>query len=175
VVGGDLAREQAAPDAIPVVLEDGEEASGLAHMLHQFIEQTLDESPSKLQRARALSGQAVFCAAEDEEISVRIVFGGDRIELHDGAGAVPPGVASVTADFLTIAHLTSGQESPFALLVGRKLRARFRLRQLPFLLRMLEFMKSADPDRAAVVRRRLLWLAAGVAIGAAALYAFVST
>jgi len=174
-VGGDLAGEEAARDAIPVILEDGEEASGLAHMLHQLIEQTLEEGPSKRRRARSLSGQAVFCAAEDEEISVRIVFGGDRIELHDGAGAVPPGVASVTADFLTIAHLTSGRESPFALLARRKLRARFRLRELPFLLQMLEFMKSEDPDGAAAGRRRLWWLAAGVAIGAAALYLFVST
>jgi hypothetical protein len=175
VVGGDLAREEAAPGAIPVVLENGEEASGLAYMLHQFIEQTLEEGPGKRRRARSLSGQAVFCAAEDEEISVRIVFGGDRIELHDGGGAVPPGVASITADFLTIAHLTSGKESPFGLLARQKLRARFRLRQLPFLLRMLEFMKSEDPDGAAVRRRRLVWLAAGVAVGVGAIYVLVST
>ena len=174
-MGGDLAREEAAREAIPVVLEDGEEASGLAHMLHQFIEQTLEEGPGKRRRARSLSGQAVFCAAEDEEISVRIVFGGDRIELHDGAGAVPPGVASVTADFLTIAHLTSGKESPFALLARRKLRARLRPHQLPFLLRMLGFMKSEDPDGAAEGRRRWWWLAAGVAVGVGAIYVLVST
>jgi hypothetical protein len=171
-VGRDLIEEGASGAAIPVVLENAEKASGLADMLHQFIEQTLDESEQKRSQARGLSGEAVFRAAEDENVCVHIAFCGDRIELRDGGAPGASGTAAITADFLTIAHLTSGQESPFALLARHKLRARFRLQQLPFLLNMLRFMRSAD-RAGGTARARWLWLAAAVGIGAAALCWFI--
>ena len=142
-----LAPVQRGDAAIPVTiaLEVGreEEVSGLARMLHQFLEQTLEASPEKRRLAQKLRGEAIFRAAEDEAIRVRIRFRGDCIELGDSGEGESTGAASVTADFLTIAHLTSGQESPFALLATRKLRVRFRSRDVPFLLRMLAFMRLA--------------------------------
>lgn len=139
--------EEVTGRAMPVVLRGEEPVSGLADMLHQFLEQTIAESPRKERLARRLSGQAVFRSAEDEELCVRITFGGNRIELQDAA---TPCVSDsiVTADFLTIAHLTSGQESPFRLLVQRKLRARFSISQIPFLIGMLRFMRiePAEPS-----------------------------
>jgi len=150
--------------AIPVTIAAAgggeDEASGLAHMLHQFFEQTLGDSPEKRRLARKLRGDAIFRAAEDESIGVRIRFRGDRIELSDSDEDEPAGTASVTADFLTIAHLTSGQESPFALLARRKLRARFRPGDIAFLFRMLGFMRIAD----AGASRARLWRA--VLVGA---------
>jgi hypothetical protein len=160
--------------AIPVTLAPAvgaeAEASGLAHMLHQFLEQTLAASPEKRRLARKLRGEAIFRAAEDEAICVRIRFRGDCIELGDSGEGGPASAPSVTADFLTIAHLTSGQESPFALVARRKLRVRFRLGEIAFLLRMLAFMRIAN-GRA---RRAWLWQAvlAGVAL-AAAIYLLV--
>src|ERR1035437_7425482 len=126
--------------AMPVELIGGEDVSGLADMLHQFIEQTLAASPRKVRHARRLAGHAVFRAAEDEALCVGITFAGERIELQDG-GTPNAADAMITADFLTIAHLTSGQESPFRLLAQRKLKMRFSARQIPFLLRMLRFMQ----------------------------------
>ena len=167
-MGRDLAEEGALGGSIPVVLENGEEASGLADMLRQFIEQSLADSPRKRRQARVLRGEAEFRAAEDEDVCVHILFRGDRIELRDASGAGAPGAAAITADFLTIAHLTSGQESPFALLVRRKLRARFSLRQLPFLLNLLRLMRIAERD-GATARTRRLWIAAAVGVGVAAL------
>lgn len=131
-------------------------------MLHQFIEQTLAESPRKLRQARRLRGHAVFRAAEDRDLCVGITFTGERIELHDRR---PPAATDpmVTADFLTIAHLTSGQESPFALLARRKLQMQFSARQVPFLLRMLRFMQIQE----AASRARWVWpVAAATAAGA---------
>ncbi len=171
--------ERAADSGIPVTIEaggDGEEAaSGLAHMLQQFIEQTLEVSPGKRSRARRLRGEVLFRAAEDEAVCVSLVFAGDRIALRDGAASRAGEVSSVTADFISIAHLTSGQESPFALLARRRLRARVRPRDLPFLLRMLGFMRL---ERDGETGRRRLWLtitavAAAVAAGAA-LYAYAA-
>ena len=77
--------------------EQEQEASGLAYMLHQFIEQTLDASPDKRRLARKLRGEAIFRAAEDEAIQVRIRFCGDRIELSDTGEQQLASAASVTA------------------------------------------------------------------------------
>ncbi len=143
----EIAKETTA-STIPVVLHGGEEASGLADMLHQFLEQTVTESPRKARLARRLSGHAVFRSAEDEELCVRITFDGNRIALEDAA--TPRASDSVvTADFLTIAHLTSGQETPLRLFVQRKLRARFPLGQIPFLVGMLRFMRIERAARSA--------------------------
>jgi hypothetical protein len=150
------------PDAAPpVVLTGDAEPSGLADMLHQFIEQTLAASPRKVRQARRLAGHAVFRAAEDEALCVGITFAGERIELRDGSmpGA---GDAMITADFLTIAHLTSGTESPFRLLARRKMQVRFSVLQVPFLLGMLRFMQIESETS----RGRWLWpVAAAVAAG----------
>jgi hypothetical protein len=141
-------------------------------MLHQFLEQTLEDSPEKRRLARKLHGEAIFRAAEDEAIRVRIRFRGESIELSDAGDGASPDTACVTADFLSIAHLTAGQESPFALLARRKLRARFRPGEIPFLLRMLGFMRSpaAEPNRLR------LWQAGMVALVlAGVLYILLST
>jgi hypothetical protein len=150
---------------MPVELIGGEDVSGLADMLHQFIEQTLAASPRKVRQARRLAGHAVFRAAEDEALCVGITFAGERIELQDGR---TPNAADamITADFLTIAHLTSGQESPFRLLAQRKLKMRFSARQVPFLLGLLRFMQIESEARRAA---RLRWLWAGAAATAAAI------
>jgi len=171
MVGADLSNTAAAGGAVPVVLSGGDAVSGLAEMLQQFVEQTLADSPRKVRQARRLAGDVVFRSAEDDELSVRISFTGDRIQLHDGSmpGA---GDATITADFLTIAHLTSGQESPFRLLAGRKLKARFSLLQVPFLWRMLRFMQIDAAPRSGV-RVGWLWLPAA-AVGGAAVYWYLA-
>ncbi len=140
--------KEAAASTIPVVLHGGEQASGLADMLRQFLEQTIAESPRKARLARRLSGAAVFRSAEDEALCVRITFDGNRIALEDAA--IPrPSDSVVTADFLTIAHLTSGQETPLRLFVQRKLRAQFSVSQIPFLVGMLRFMRIERQRHAA--------------------------
>jgi len=157
--------------AMAVVLNGDRKPSGLAEMLQQFIEQTLAQSPRKVRQARRLSGQAVFRAAEAEDVLVRIRFAGDRIELDDG-GVLDPRDTLITADFLAIAHLTSGQEGPFGLLARRRLSARFSPSQLPFLVGLVHFMQIDGMRRAE--RRRAwasaLWPAVVVAVGVGAVY-----
>jgi len=152
------------PVTIAPALGAEQQVSGLTHMLHQFIEQTLEASPAKRRLAQKLCGEAIFRAAEDEAIQTRICFHGDCIELSDAGEGEPAGAASLTADFLTIAHLTSGQESPLALLAKRKLRVRFRSGEIAFLLRMFAFMRIANGGAS----RAWLWRAvlASVVLGA---------
>jgi hypothetical protein len=147
-------------------------------MLHQFIEQTLAESPGKREQARRLAGEVAFRSAEGEEVLVRIIFAGERIELHDGS-ATSRVVSTITADFLTIGHLTAGQEGPLGLLLRRKLKIRFSAPQIPFLLGVLRFMQIEAPTRHGGPEQRLTprvgWGAAAAAAGSAAVYWLVTT
>lgn len=137
------------------MLLGADSASGLADLLHQFLEQTLDASAEKAAEARALRGDLVVRAAEDEGIAVRIAFLGDRIELCDLGAATSDDAPSIQGDFLSVAHVTSGQATPLGLLVRRQLRVRFDLAQLPFLWRVLDLMRIDD---GAPARRRGLVL-----------------
>lgn len=136
---------QATLASFPVELENPNDASGLADMLHQFLQQTVESSPTKLRAARKLSGTLWFQSAEDMELVVALTFARDRIGVAD---APPAELArpSLTADFLSTAHITTGEESPFALLLQKKISARVRLTQALFLLRVLRFMKIDDAD-----------------------------
>jgi hypothetical protein len=124
----------------PVVLQDPDAASGLADLLHQYLVQTLASSPRKIAQARAISGELLFRALEDENVCVRLVFAPEKIEIGDLSGPAPR-APSLTADFLTVAHLASGKQGPLSLLTDGKLSARFSLLQIPFLLRVLRLLR----------------------------------
>jgi len=141
-----------------VELLGADTASGLADLLHQFLEQTLDASAEKATDARALRGHLVVRAAEDEGIAVRIAFLGDRIEVSDLGAASVAGAPTIQGDFLSVAHVTSGQASPLALVLRRQLRVRFPLTQLPFLWGVLGLMRIEER------RRHGLALALGVVL-----------
>lgn len=161
-------REEASA-TLPVLLHGGDEASGLADMLHQYLEQTLGEEPAKAKAARALRGEVAFRAAEDETVCVRVRFTGEAVELSDGSPE--GGVASVTGDLVTVAHLATGRESPIGLVARRRLRVRFRARDVPFLIRFLWLMRTGAQPAAAQLAPRprwrgWAWLAAAAAVAA---------
>ena len=148
-----------------VVLRDETAASGLADMLHQFLAQTVASSPDKARLARRLRGALLFQAAEDDRLVVSIAFSGAGIEVGD-ATAPDARLPMLTADFLTTAHLTTGEERPFGLLVRRRMRARFRLAQALFLFRVLRLLRmEAEGERAQSGRRWLI--VAALVVGAA--------
>jgi hypothetical protein len=87
--------------------------------------------------------------------------------------------STITADFLTMAHLTARREGPLCLLLRRKLKIRFSARQIPFLLGVLRFMQIEAPTRHGEPKQRLTtrlgWCAAAAAAGSAAVYWLVTT
>ena len=133
--------------------------------------QNLEESPAKVRQAERIKGSMLFRSAEDEEICARISFFGDHIEIEDHEGEVGSRPA-ITSDFLSTAHLTTGEEGPFALVVKRKVKVRFKLGQVGFLLRVLRFMQlpkeMRDEEQKSRARRRWLMVAvlAAAIIGA---------
>jgi len=139
-----------------VLAADDDEASGLADMLHQFLEQLLDEDPRKARLAQRISGDMLFRAAEDTSICVRLSFNRERVQVADHDGT-PNRWPALTADFLTTAHMTTGEESPFALIARRRMRVRCAPWHAPFLVRVLRLMRI--PPRAEVARARRLRMA----------------
>lgn len=136
-----------------MLLAGGDEASGLADMLHQFLSQILDEYPGKSLRLQRISGRMLFRAAEDEDICVKLSFDAGTIEIEDHTGA-RDGMPSLTADFVTTAHLTTGEQSPLALVTRRKMRVRCAPWHAPFLLRVLRLMRIPPRPEVARARRR---------------------
>lgn len=182
MVGTDLATQAeetlaAAETAYPVVLHGGEAASGLADMLHQYLLQSVTDSPRRALQALEIQGEVLFGAAEDEEVCVRISFKGERIELSDAGIERPDGLPWMVTDFISVAHLTTGEEGPFGLLLRRKMRVRFSPTQVPFLVSVLRFMQippelmDEPPSRAAA-----WWVAGSLAAAGAggALYWYLT-
>jgi len=165
-------------DAFPVYLPAGPDASGLADMIHQYLSQNVTDSPDKRKQARSLSGE-VFLEAAEDDICVRVRFCGDRIELADVASPAPGG-ASIRADFISIAHLTTGERGPFELLAMRRLKVRFHPGQIPFLVHVLQFMQIPSelmsPEIAERSQRRkirLVLVAGGAAAAAGGIYTWL--
>lgn len=149
--------------ACAVILHGGDAASGLADVLHQFLLQVVAADPARARRAARLRGALLFRAAEDPAVCVRIGFAGARIDVADHAGDDEPGLPVITSDFVTTAHLTTGEEGPFALVLRRRLRVRVPWRRGPFVLRALAILQLPSPRR-----RRCVFLAAVVVAALAA-------
>lgn len=155
-----MTRGEAPSSAHPVFLGDPDGSSGLAEMLHQFLDQTLADGPDKVRAARRLRGALVFRAAEDPAVCVEIVFAPDQIRIRD-VPEPPAKVPALTSDFLSVAHLASGETSPLSLLRQGKITARASLRDLPFLLGVLGLLRlppERRPDSRPVVLALVLSL-----------------
>lgn len=127
---------------VSVVLEGAESASGLADLLHQYLEQTLEASEEKRRAAERLRGAVTVLAVEDSSVRVRVTFGGERIDIADSERATWPWIKG---DFLSVAHLLSGEESMGSLLLGRKLSVRCGPGDALFLWRVSELLKIQEP------------------------------
>lgn len=152
-----------------VLVRGDEEPSGLADMLQQFLEQILDDDPSKVGLARRISGNMLFRAAEDTSVCVRLSFDNKRIEVadHDETANRWP---SLTADFLTTAHMTTGEESPMALIRQKRMTVRCSVWNAPFLLRVMRLMRVPKDDEVPASRAWLWMLVVGVVAAALAAY-----
>lgn len=149
---------------LSVSLVAPDSASGLADMLQQYLQQTVDSSPGKARAAARIRGAVTVRAAEDPDIIVRVAFGGSRIDVADAKSDATP---SIQGDFLSVAHLVSGTESAGRLLFRRRIAVRFRVAELPLLFGVARLLRIAEPSRwrgaavlvAVAVIAVLVWLA----------------
>ncbi len=93
---------------VRVTLAAGEEASGLASMIGQYIEQILAESPKKRREAAALRGRLGLRAREGD-VAVCIVLDEGGIVIEEGL-TDPDAVIAGKVEFLM--HVLAGRRNP---------------------------------------------------------------
>lgn len=101
-----------------VVLAGGEDASGLACMLADLLEQNLADFPRRARVAAFTRGDVVLTAS-DRDLSVTLHFGDGQVLVTDGAA---PGAPALAGPWLEMAKVCSGRTSPITAVRGRALR-----------------------------------------------------
>jgi hypothetical protein len=101
-----------------VVRAAGDEASGLASMIADLLEQNIGDFPLRA-RVVALTRGDVVLTASDQDLSVTLQFGGDRVIVRDGA---VPGAPALAGTWLEMARVCSGQVSALAAVRARTIR-----------------------------------------------------
>ena len=101
-----------------VVRAAGDEASGLASMIADLLEQNIGDFPLRA-RAVALTRGDVVLTASDQGLSVTLQFGEGRVIVRDGA---VPGAPALAGTWLEMAKVCSGQISTLAAVRERAIR-----------------------------------------------------
>jgi predicted lipid carrier protein YhbT len=127
-------------DPVPVRLAEGTQ-SGLAHIVHQYLEQDLAEFETKRRKAARLRGR-VAMTASDHDTAVTLDFRGDEIVIHDGECA--PVDASITGPHRALVKLLQGEAHPLVEHLRGRLRVRAKLRRLLLPLRLHGLMKLTE-------------------------------
>jgi hypothetical protein len=109
----------------PVTLIAGEQASGLANIVGQYLEQLLGDSPEKRAEAAVLSGRLGLLAREGD-VAVTIVFGESGIDILEGLQQ-PDTVISGEVEALM--HLLAGRANPVVQAFERRVGIRPGLRR----------------------------------------------
>jgi hypothetical protein len=144
---------------VQVRLAEGAE-SGLANIVQQFVEQSLDESESRRKRAHKLRGRVAMTAA-DHEVTVTLDFRGDEIVIFDGAQE--PLQASIAGPHRSLVGLLQGEGNPLVEHLRGRLRVRSSLRKPFFPLQVHNLMKLS-PEERGPRRARSYLLAGGVVV-----------
>ncbi|HMU80222.1 MAG TPA: hypothetical protein PKC57_08185 [Microthrixaceae bacterium] len=101
----------------PVVLRDGDDASGMAVMIAGLLEDNLRDFPGRARVAARTRGSVVLTAS-DRDVSITVTFGSDGVEIADGAR---PGVAAMSGPWLTMSRVCSGRNTPWRAIREREL------------------------------------------------------
>ncbi len=93
---------------VPVRKVAGDDASGLANIIGQYLEQILSDSTEKRAEALSLRGRLGLHAREGD-VAVTIVFDGETIEIEEGLQD-PDAVIGGDIEFLM--HIMAGRANP---------------------------------------------------------------
>jgi hypothetical protein len=154
--------------AVPVRvrLADGAE-SGLANIVQQYLEQSLDESEQRRRRALGLRGRVAMTAA-DHEVTVTLDFRGEEIVIWDGECG--PLQASIAGPHRALVGLLQGEGNPLLEHLRGRLRVRSSLRKPFFPLQVHGLMKLPPEERDRRTPRSYVLVAGVVAVMVVALF-----
>ncbi len=148
---------------IEVRLAEGAE-SGLANIVQQFLEQSLEDSEPRRRRARRLRGRVAMTAA-DHEVTVTLDFRGDEILVWDGARE--PLQASIAGPHRSLVGLLQGEGNPLVEHLRGRLRVRSSLRK-PFFPLQVHGLVKLPPEERGQRRARSYLIAGGLVVVLAA-------
>ncbi len=145
---------------LPVVLVDGDEASGMATMLAELLRDNLRDFPRRARVAARTRG-ALVLTASDRDLSITLSFGPDRIEITDGA---LEGAPRMSGSWLEMSRVCSGRVSPLRAVAGRDLKLIWgrRIWVVPAGGFVLSVPASFYGDSNVARNRKLIALAIGV-------------
>ncbi len=102
---------------VPVRVVAGDEASGLANIIGQYLGQLLEDSPEKRSEATQLRGRLGLRAVEGD-VAVTIVFAEGTIAIEEGLQE-PDAVIGGELEFLM--HMMAGKANPAWEMLSRKM------------------------------------------------------
>ena len=149
----------------PVTVLAGEEASGLANSIGQYLEQLLADSPEKRDLAASLHGRLGLCAREGD-VAVTIAFDAGGIAIEEGLQEAD---AVISGEIETLMHVLAGRANPAWELGGRRIAARPTLRRPLFGYQAYRLMCLPGVSPWSGLPRAPLVIAAGVAAAAGTL------
>ena len=123
--------------SIPVIVVAGDEASGLANIIGQYLEQLLGDSAEKRADASSLGGRLGLRAREGD-VAVTIVFEGDNIAIEEGLQE-PDAVIGGDIEFLM--HVMAGRANPAWEMLSRNMTIRARVRRPMFAYQAYRLMR----------------------------------
>ena len=121
----------------PVRLIAGEQASGLANIVGQYLEQLLGDSPRKRFEAAALRGSLGLLAREGD-VAITIVFSDDGIRIEEGLSGPD---AVISGEVEALMHVLAGRANPAWAVAARSMAFRPGLRQPLFVYRAYKLMR----------------------------------
>jgi hypothetical protein len=122
---------------------DESAASGLAHIVQQYLEQDLADVDRKRRLAARLRGR-VAMTASDHDVTVTLAFDGAEIVIFDGPR--PPLDASIAGPHAALVRLLQGEAHPLVEHLRGRLRVRAKLRHLLLPLRLHHLVRLAPGD-----------------------------
>ncbi len=123
--------------ARPITLAAREEASGLASMIGQYVEQILEDSPEKRAEVAGLRGRLGLHAREGD-VAVTIAFTDGGVVIEEGLNE-PDAVIFGEVEFLM--HVLAGRRNPVWELGGRRVVIRPSPRRPLFAYRAYHLMR----------------------------------
>ncbi len=123
--------------SIPVIVVAGDEASGLANIIGQYLEQLLGDSVEKRADASSLRGRLGLHAREGD-VAVTIMFEGDNIAIEEGLQN-PDAVIGGDIEFLM--HVMAGRANPAWEMLSRNMTIGARVRRPMFAYQAYRLMR----------------------------------
>jgi hypothetical protein len=122
---------------VAVTSQSGEHLNGLGKMMLQYLEQNLEDFPSKAKQALGIRGRLVVKV--EQEIAITLSFEGEKIQVDNGVSNRAD--FYLAGPFLLLVNVLSGRSNPFLEVVKGHIRVKPFFKRPIQALKILRFLK----------------------------------